>query len=150
LNYPFTKAKASLKTTQKPSNTTLKPLIKEIQMLKSNSEIMYALGKGVPQDYSKAIQYYTQAANKGNTNAQVNLGIMYAFGKGVPQNFLKAIQYYTQAANNGNTDAQYYLGMMYRDGKIVPQDYSKAKFLFEQSCLNKNQMACDNYRKLNN
>ena len=52
---------------------------------------MYAEGKGVEQDYKKAIHWFTKAGEQGNfAKAQCNLAIMYAEGKGVEQDYKKA------------------------------------------------------------
>ncbi len=36
---------------------------------------MYKAGDGVPQDYKKAMEYYLQAADQGDSDAQYSLGI---------------------------------------------------------------------------
>lgn len=46
----------------------------------------YAYGKGVPQDYTQAIVWYTKAAEQWNASAQFHLAEMYALGQGVSQN----------------------------------------------------------------
>ncbi len=45
----------------------------------------YAYGKGVPQDYTQAIVWYTKAAEQWNASAQFRLAEMYALGQGVSQ-----------------------------------------------------------------
>jgi FOG: TPR repeat, SEL1 subfamily len=40
--------------------------------------VMYHEGKGMPQDYAKAVRWFRDAANQGNAYAQHNLGVMYA------------------------------------------------------------------------
>ena len=77
--------------------------------------VIYYNGKGVPQDYKKAVYWYTKAAEQGNVNAQWSLGFMYYYGEGVPQDYQKAFYWYTKAADQGNTDAQFYLGFMYNE-----------------------------------
>ena len=62
---------------------------------------MYYTGKGVPQDYKKAIQWYRKAAEQGNAEAQLVLGGMYYTGKGVPQNMAIAKKWFSRACNNG-------------------------------------------------
>ena len=47
--------------------------------------MMYANGKGVPQDLTQAANWFRKAADQGNADAQANLGAMYAKGKGVSQ-----------------------------------------------------------------
>ena len=39
-----------------------------------NLGLMYDSGKGVPQDHSKAVKYYTLAADQGFAQAQCSLG----------------------------------------------------------------------------
>ncbi|MBS0987043.1 tetratricopeptide repeat protein, partial [Acetobacter thailandicus] len=51
----------------------------------SNLGSMYEIGQGVPQDYLKAAELFSKAANQGLPEAQFNLGNMYAHGRGVPQ-----------------------------------------------------------------
>ena len=45
----------------------------------------YALGQGVPQDYSEAVRWCQKAAEQGNANAQVCLGFSYYEGQGIPR-----------------------------------------------------------------
>ncbi len=42
------------------------------------SGVLYDNGKGVQQDYHKAMEYYLKAANQGHAIAQFNIGI-YSF-----------------------------------------------------------------------
>jgi len=91
-----------------------------------NLGIMYYKGEGVTQNYSKAAQYFIQAANQGYVEAQFALGSMYDKGEGVTQNHSKAAQYFTQAANQGHPQAQLNIGIMYYKGEGVTQNYSKA------------------------
>ncbi|KAF9079123.1 hypothetical protein BGX23_005018, partial [Mortierella sp. AD031] len=67
---------------------------------------MYDVCKGVPQNYSQAIEWYLRAANRGNTTAQYHLGRMYHHGKGVPQDYSKAMEWYLKAADQGNAVAR--------------------------------------------
>ncbi|GHU44969.1 hypothetical protein FACS1894190_16840 [Spirochaetia bacterium] len=93
----------------------------------------YFQGDGVPQDYAKAAQWFTKAAEQGNIIAQNNMGALYDSGKGVPKDMTKAVAWYTKAADGGNEDAQNTLGNCYRDGDGVPQDYAKAAALFQKA-----------------
>jgi tetratricopeptide (TPR) repeat protein len=51
---------------------------------------MYAEGRGVPQNYGKAVKWFRKAAEQGNAMAQYNLGGMYFIGRGVPRDFVLA------------------------------------------------------------
>ena len=64
----------------------------------SNLGLMYANGRGVPQDYKEAAKWYTLAAEQGHTKAQTKLGEMYVDGNGVPQVYKLAQSYFELAA----------------------------------------------------
>src|SRR6185503_15918788 len=49
--------------------------------------VMYAKGRGVPQDYQKAVQWYQRSAEQGFAKAMSNLAAMYSRGKGVPKDY---------------------------------------------------------------
>ena len=100
-------------------------------------------------DYKKAFELYTLAANQGKADAQYNLGVMYEKGQGVTQDYKKAVELYTLASNQGYSDAQLKLGVMYANGQGVKQDYKKAKKLFRKVCAGGFQNGCDNYKILN-
>src|SRR5579864_361386 len=46
---------------------------------------LYYQGKGVPQDYKHAADWYRKAADQGNPKAQYGVGFMYYEGRGVQQ-----------------------------------------------------------------
>ncbi len=94
---------------------------------------LYVLGEGVPQDYTKARQWFEKAAAQGHAEAQYNLGKLYANGKGVPQDYAKARQWFEKAAAQGYAEAQVSLGRLYHNGKGVPQDYAVARSWFEKA-----------------
>jgi TPR repeat protein len=62
---------------------------------------MYANGKGVPQDYVEAVNWYGLAANQGDAVGQSNLGLMYANGKGAPQDYVTAHMWLNLSAAQG-------------------------------------------------
>jgi TPR repeat protein len=68
--------------------------------------VMYANGKGVPKDESKAVEWYRKAADQGLAGAQNNLGVMYADGRGVSKDETKAVEWYRKAADQGLAEAQ--------------------------------------------
>ena len=108
-----------------------------------------------------AIEKIIQDAEKGDAEAQLNLGIMYYIGNSVPQNYQKAAEWYTKAAEKGNAQAQWLLGSSYRSGIGVPQDYQKslewyakaaekgnARAQFELSIMySSSDIAAHNYKK---
>ena len=75
--------------------------------------LMYALGKGMRQDYAQALHWLELAAKQGHASAQFNLGVMYDEGKGVRQDHAQARHWYELAAKQGHASAQSNLGLMY-------------------------------------
>jgi TPR repeat protein len=86
-------------------------------------------------DYTKAFEYYRQAADLGNSQALVAMGNLYSSGKGLPaQDYAKAFDCYKQAADLGNSKALIKIGNCYRTGKGVPsQDHAKAFEYYKQA-----------------
>ena len=70
-----------------------------------NLGLMYAKGKGVPQDYPAALKWFRKAAEQGNAAAQNSLGLMYEKGQGVPQDFVRAHMWYNVGASALSGDA---------------------------------------------
>jgi hypothetical protein len=102
---------------------------------------MYADGKGVPQDFAQAAQWFRQAADQGVEDAQYYLGNLYALGQGVPQDFAQAAQWFRQAADQGHAGAQLLLGRMYVMGEGVPENYALAVYWFRQAAEQGNALA---------
>ena len=65
-------------------------------------------------------------AERGEAEAQFNLGQMYRKGEGVPMDAAKAVEWFQKAAEQGNADAQSNLGSMYDEGEGVSKDAAKA------------------------
>jgi TPR repeat protein len=55
--------------------------------------VMYEEGKGVNQDYAKALNWYHKAADQNHPEAQFKLGVMYANGLGVEKNVDQALSW---------------------------------------------------------
>ncbi len=87
---------------------------------------LYYQGKGVPQDYTEAFNWYRKAADRGNTKAEYKVGFMYDWGSGVQQDYTQAVSWSRKAADQGYANAQYDLGWNYYYGKGVSQDYCEA------------------------
>jgi hypothetical protein len=72
----------------------------------------YEHGEGVEQSYHNAIILYCNAARRGSTLAQYQLGWLYANGRGVDQNDELAAAWFQQAAKKGNADAKRMLSLL--------------------------------------
>merc|ERR1719198_2476036 len=78
-------------------------------------------GYGVARDFAKALEYFKAAAERGNAEAQFNLGAMYIGGMGVRKAHDKALHYFTLSAHQGHTLALYNLGQMHLNGLGAPR-----------------------------
>ncbi|MDR2837938.1 MAG: sel1 repeat family protein [Azonexus sp.] len=111
----------------------------------------YKDGESVAQDEAKAIAWLSKAAaqghplaknelqrlevwrdlrdraEKGDADAQVEVGERYSGGYGVKLDITQAIAWYKKADAQGNADAPYFLGRIYENGHIgVEQDDAQA------------------------
>jgi localization factor PodJL len=95
----------------------------EVRDRKDIGEDHYRMGR-----YPEAIDYWTGAADKGNTYAAHRLGVEYMDGKpGVVQrDYQKARQYHTQAARQGYSLSMFDLGSMNEYGHGAPPDIAAA------------------------
>jgi len=59
---------------------------------------MYANGRGVPQSYDVAVDWYLKSADQGDPSGQHLLGLMYDKGFGVTQNVIMAYKWLNLAA----------------------------------------------------
>ena len=63
-------------------------------------------------DYSRAVAIWRPLAEKGDADAQFNLGQAYRLGRGVATNLAAAQTWFERAASKGHVDAQTTLGLM--------------------------------------
>jgi len=118
----------------------------------------YFYGEGVAKDETEALKWFRLAAQQGNTNpgkardrlallaaarnearakaekgdaqAQFDLGWMYDEGKSVEQDSTEAAKWFREAASRGQKRAQFKLGFMYSTGRGVERnDVEAVKWL---------------------
>jgi len=77
-------------------------------------------------EHEKALNIFRRLAEKGDPEAQFNLGLMYDNGMGLMQNSEKALKWYKASAKQDFPKAQNNLGMMYDYGRGVVQDKTEA------------------------
>ena len=73
------------------------------------------------------------AAERGDANAQFNLGLMYEEGRGVAQDYAQAVAWYRKAADQGNANGQAGLGAMYANGWGIERDDTEAVAWFRKA-----------------
>ena len=79
------------------------------------------------KDYAKAFEWFTKAADKGNTAAMIYWGNIYTYGWcGVVEDRAKAREWYFKALDKGNVKALYKIGTTYAGEK----NYIKAREWF--------------------
>jgi TPR repeat protein len=71
-----------------------------------NLGLMYAQGRGVPENQAEALKWFRLAADRGNIDAQTRLGLMYRFGQAVPQDYVRAHMWFSLAAVQGGVSGQ--------------------------------------------
>jgi TPR repeat protein len=108
----------------------------------------YALGNGVPRDYTTAAYWYRRAADAGMLNAIFNLGVLTDNGWGVERDPSQAFQLYLTAAEGGHPDAQNAVGLAYAQGYGTEVDPTKAASWFKAASTNGNPRGAFNLGKL--
>jgi TPR repeat protein len=71
---------------------------------------------GVERDYAKAMKYFRQSADGGDTRAMCNVGLLYEQGNGVTQDYKQAMVWYRKAADAGDGDGMSNVGWLYHNG----------------------------------
>ncbi len=67
-----------------------------------NLGLLYAWGRGIPQDYEKAATTFEKSANRAHAPSQLFLGAMFIHGQGVPVNYDLALVWLQKAYLSGD------------------------------------------------
>ncbi|KAI8881116.1 HCP-like protein [Backusella circina FSU 941] len=102
---------------------------------------LYQHGYGIRKITSRAIEFYTLAAEEGSTDAQYNLGSIYHAHHNMKWNYREAFKWYSKAAESGNSYAQSGLAFLYQHGLGAAIDYSKTIYLYTQAAEMRNVQA---------
>ncbi len=95
---------------------------------------MYSHGYGTRKNLIQAQHWLSKAAEKGHSEAQLELGLLLSSGeKGINQNLKKSAELFEKAASEGNIRACFNLGFAYANGEGVKKDVSKAAALYTQA-----------------
>jgi len=98
-----------------------------------NLGVCYENGFGVPQDFTKASNWFRLAAKENHACAQYKLGRCFESGKGVPKNCGEAFQWYLKAAKQRLDVAEFLVGDYFRTGEAIPEDLAEAVKWYERS-----------------
>lgn len=85
------------------------------------------------ENWSKVFELILPLAQKGDREAQVNLGILYYKGQGVKKDLAKAYWWLNEAAERGNVKALNNLGLFFLKGYAVAKNIPHSIKLFEYS-----------------
>ncbi len=91
----------------------------------TNLAKLYASGKGVPQDYAVAANWYQRSINSGGYWGQYGLAELYEQGLGVPKDTNKALSLYYEVASF-NDEARRRLFMLFETGMNIPAEDTSA------------------------
>ena len=95
---------------------------------------LYNNGRGVPQDYTKARQWYEKAAAQGDAGAHFQLGGLYLGAKDVPRDHVRTYMWWSLALAHSTGD----LSKLAADNReriaqrITPAQIAEAKRLAQQ------------------
>jgi TPR repeat protein len=84
----------------------------------------------------KPLEILLELAQKGDSEAQFEIGLAYYYGKGVSQNQETALGWFRKAAEQGHAAAQYAIGRMYYYGHGVGQDVNESVKWFRNAAEN--------------
>jgi len=85
--------------------------------------VRFAEGRGVPQDWTAASEWFERAAKQGLVPAQFQLAVLYEKGLGVKRDLTIARRLYVTAAEVGHAKAMHNLAVLYADGIDGKPDY---------------------------
>lgn len=100
----------------------------------------YFNGDGVEHSPEKAVELWTQSAEKGYTTAQLMLAECYKEGIGAKKDLRKAFEWYSKAASGGNANAQGEVALAYFHGNGVQADLSKAEMWAKKAWAQRSKM----------
>ena len=92
--------------------------------------VMYALGLGVEQDYTRAFEWYLRSAMKGHPGAQSGVGWYYEVGLGMPApDLTRAYMWYVLSAIGGDPAAAISMDEVVK--KMTPEQIDHANALID-------------------
>jgi cell division septation protein DedD len=105
-------------------------------------------------DYSGAVAIWRPLAERGDADAEFNLGQAYRLGRGVPTNLAAAKTWFERAANQGHIDAETTLGLLlFQNGdqaeglkwlkKAADQDEPRAELVYGTALVNGDSVTQD-------
>jgi uncharacterized protein len=103
------------------------PSARKYRLLKQGLSVLFGFGFAAVASVAQlsATSLY-EAAEKGDAEAQFNLGMMYSTGLGVEKDEAAAFRWIQKAADQGHGEAELILGLMFNEGIGTAKDESEA------------------------
>ncbi len=86
-----------------------------------------------PQQAAEQERNLRAFAERGDTDAQFELGLRFLTGEGLKKDDQEGVKWLEKAAEGGHLRAQYVYGSLFEDGTSVPKDPAKAASWFEKA-----------------
>jgi uncharacterized protein len=85
------------------------------------------------KDYATAVRELKAGVDRGDADAEFNLGLMYGHGIGVERDIAEAWRLYQLAAEQGHAQAQFRLGLRSEHGWGVQQNFLEASQWYQRA-----------------
>jgi localization factor PodJL len=95
--------------------------------------VRFAEGRGMPQNFAAAAEWFERAAKQGLAPAQFRLGGLNEKGTGVKKDLDAARRLYLAAAQAGNAKSMHNLAVLYAEGADGRPDYQTAAHWFRKA-----------------
>jgi TPR repeat protein len=122
--------------------------VRTIAIIERQLGIIYVLRHAGPdlsrKWFEKALGWYRQTAERGDSEAETVMGDFYAFGWAVDQDFTQARQWYQKAAKQGHARAENNLGWLSQWGLGGKRDYRAAMRSYLKAAAEGNAVAKTN------
>ena len=96
----------------------------------------YSFGLGKEQNFEKAFEIYSLAAELGNLEAMCDLGYMYLVGQGVAMDKKLSSHWFKKSADSGYVHSMRDMGQNYLNGDGVPANATEAVKYFKMASDN--------------
>lgn len=97
--------------------------------------------RGAKQNYIKAYEWFSKAAEKNSPEAQCELANMHYLGLGMEKDYKQAYQWAMKSASLGYANAQNVIGVMYEKGFYVDKDENTAISWYKKAAEQGNEVA---------
>lgn len=108
----------------------------------------YFVGDQLPTDWNEAFTIWMAYAQKGNANAQYNIGRCYDIGNGVSQDLEQANSWYLKSAEQGDPQAYFSLSLLHENATFMHHDTNAAKDYLDKAVKLGAPYAAEHHRKL--